>query len=84
MYEAFDSYLGVDTWHTSHPLDDERFYRALAKVVRDPKFNADEMGEYMRERQGVGREDRDPFFNNVIDRRVSQAWAINEFLRLGF
>lgn len=26
---ALAPWLGVDTWHTSHPLDDARFHRAL-------------------------------------------------------
>ena len=84
MYEAFDSYLNIETWHTAHPLDNERFYRCLAKVVRDPNFNPDEMGEYMRDQKGLDRDNaHHEDFNEVIDRRVSQAWAIKYFLRLG-
>jgi hypothetical protein len=26
---ALDPWLRVDTWHTSHPLDEKRFHRAL-------------------------------------------------------
>ena len=36
MYEAFDSFLDVDTWHTGHAYDLERFNVALAKVVKMP------------------------------------------------
>ena len=84
MYEALDSYLNVDTWHTAHALDDRRFYEALAKIVRDPKFSPEAMGEYMRERKGVDRDNPSHSdFNSVIDRRVTEAWAIMEFLKLG-
>ncbi|MFN3846527.1 MAG: hypothetical protein ACK4RZ_12015 [Paracoccaceae bacterium] len=84
MYGAMDSYLNVDTWHTSHPLDDDRFYRALAKIVRDPKFSAEQMGEYMREVKGVhGANEDNKVFSDVIDRRVTEAYAIRKFIELG-
>lgn len=84
MYEALDSYLNVDTWHTGDAHDDERFYRALAKIVRDPAFNPDSMGEYMRDRKGVDRDDPDHRgFSMAIDKRVTEAWAICDFLKLG-
>lgn len=84
MYDAMDSYLNVDTWHTSHPLDDERFYKALSKIVREPKFSAEEMSEYMRDKAGVHGPNQDnEVFANVIDRRVTEAYAIREFIRLG-
>ncbi|OHD05054.1 hypothetical protein [Sphingopyxis sp. RIFCSPHIGHO2_12_FULL_65_19] len=78
-----DSYLDVDTWHTSHPLDDQRFYKALSKIVRDPKFSPEAMGEYIRDKKGVSRDDNGDVFNNVIDRRITEAYAIQEFVRLG-
>lgn len=68
MCEAMDSYLNVDTWHTSHPLDDERFYRALSTIVREPKFSAEELGEYMRDKSGVyGANEDNEVFADVID-----------------
>lgn len=74
MYEAMDNYLKVETWHTSHPLDDERFYKALSTIVREPKFSAEAMGEYMREKTGVhGANEDNEVFADVIDRRVTEA-----------
>ena len=29
MYEVFDSFLRVDTWHTGASLDEKRFFTAL-------------------------------------------------------
>jgi hypothetical protein len=43
MCEAFDQLPNVDTWQTGHVFDLDRFNHALAKVVRDPNFNAIQM-----------------------------------------
>jgi hypothetical protein len=84
MYEAFDSFLGPETWHTNSGYENERFYRALATVVRADGFNPDAMAEYMREKKDVDRDNEDQTsFNHTIDKRTTEAWAIYEFLRLG-
>lgn len=84
MYEAMDSYLRVDTWHTPHPLDSRRFYAALSKIVHEPDFDAEAMGHYMRDAKGVDWNDQASDFNRVIDRRVTEANAIHEFLKREF
>ena len=48
MYQVFDPFLAVSTWHTRHPSDETRFFRALVGVHQEPAFNADQMGDYMR------------------------------------
>lgn len=84
MYEVFDSYLNVQTWHTNHDADQERFFRALAEVVHETNFSPDEMGAYMRTQKNVDRDDEDQSaFNHTIDHRVTQAWAIRDYLQLG-
>jgi hypothetical protein len=50
LYEAFDNFLNTGTWHTIHPNDEERFFVALEKVIKDSKFNPDQLGEYMRQK----------------------------------
>lgn len=30
-----DEWLKVDTWHTSHPLDEKRFHKALERVFKE-------------------------------------------------
>lgn len=83
MYDAMDNYLNIDSWHTSHPLDHKRFYKTLSTIVREPKFSAEKMGEYMRDKTGVhGANEDNEVFVNVIDRRVTEAYAIHEFVRL--
>ncbi|MEQ8791758.1 MAG: hypothetical protein RIC55_36180 [Pirellulaceae bacterium] len=32
---ALRNWIGKPTWHTSHPLDEQRFYRFIAAVWRD-------------------------------------------------
>ncbi len=46
MYQVFDNFLKVDTWHTAHPADEKRFFVALSGVVGDDAFNPDEMQGY--------------------------------------
>lgn len=77
-YEVFDSFLRVDTWHTSHPLDDKRFFLCLHNVVREPDFSAEAMGEYMRVAKRVDSDDH-PFAQR-INSLVGKAWAVHEYL----
>jgi hypothetical protein len=77
-YSVFDPFLGVETWHTTHPLDDKRFFICLHKVVEDPDFNAETMGEYMRSEKGVDSPEH--HYAQRIDNLVSKAWAVREYL----
>jgi hypothetical protein len=81
MYEAFDSFLSIETWHTTHPLDEKRFFRALAQIVEDPDFSADELGNYLREHVDVPP-GTDDYRNEAIDRYVAAAWAVREYLNV--
>ena len=47
MYEAFDRFLYVPTWHTGHPADEERFLRALRRVVHQPDFDPEGLRAYI-------------------------------------
>lgn len=79
MYQAFDMFLGTDTWHTGHANDLERFNLALAKVVHDPNFNPDEMANYMHAVKDISKESEHPLAGAIENRR-SAAWAVVEFL----
>lgn len=76
MYTAFDKFLRVETWHTTHPLDDERFHHALNEVVRHRDFVPSAMADYFRDYLG----DKAARFENEIDRREIQAETIHSFL----
>jgi hypothetical protein len=81
LYEAFDKFLNTDTWHTRHAYDEERFFIALEKVIKDPQFNPDRLGEYMREKKNVSRDDAENAFNFDIDHYVAAAWAVKDYLK---
>jgi hypothetical protein len=82
MYEVFDKFLAVDTWHTRHPLDEQRFFIALATVAKNPKFNPDDLGAYIRAKKGVSRDNEEHPFNFEIDDYVAKAWAVKDYLRV--
>lgn len=82
MYNAFDSFLTVETWHTCHRLDEERFFRALQSVVENPDFSPEDMAVYMRHRIGVDRNDDENPFNHAIDHYTDAAWAVKDYLRV--
>lgn len=79
MYEAFDTFLATETWHTSHNFDDQRFNLALNQVVRNAEFDPERMAEYFRVR--VGANDEDHPFSLAIEHRRGQAEAVQSFLR---
>lgn len=35
LAKSMKSWVQVDTWHTTHPLDTERFNKAVAKAIAD-------------------------------------------------
>ena len=80
MYEAFDSFLKVGTWHTTHPKDDERFYLALREVVLQRDFSPEKMREYFQEKVGLGDDESHPTME-AITRRYHQAETIADYAR---
>lgn len=81
MYEAFDSFLNVDTWYTDSGYDEERFYKSLQSVVRNDDFSPDAMRDYMREKKGVTTDDDSNHLEGVIDRLTTKAWAVRDYLK---
>jgi hypothetical protein len=79
MYEVFDRILSGDTWHTFHPADDQRFYLALDKIVRNPHFHAQEMGNYFQQKLGI--KDRDTHqWGDAIAYYIACADAVRHYL----
>ncbi|WMT71137.1 hypothetical protein [Bradyrhizobium sp. Ash2021] len=79
-YEIFDTFLRVETWHTSHPLDDKRFFRCLHEVVENPAFSAEAMGDYMRDVKSVNSHEH--HYASRIRDLVSKASAVREYLQV--
>jgi hypothetical protein len=86
MYEAFDDFLRVRTWHKRHPEDDERFFCALDRVVHQPQFNADSLGEYMDQKRQNGEAAQAnlvaEYYEDARDHYVAAAWAVRGYLRV--
>ena len=84
MYEAFDNFLEIETWHTYHPYDEERFFRALETVARNPEFNADRLGEYMDEKRANGQPAQANLIEEAYEKArkhyVAAAWAVIGYL----
>lgn len=86
MYEAFDAFLRVPTWHTRHASDEEQFFLALETVVNNRRFNADALGGYIDQK----RERREPAQANLTaeayatarDHYVHAARAVRTYLRV--
>lgn len=57
MYEAFESFIKVQTWYTRHPSDEERFYIALSKVVWSKDFSPEGMASYLRKKLNLSPND---------------------------
>lgn len=80
-YSAFDSFLNVDTWHTGHHYDLQRFYQALHRVISNPEFDPEAMGQYMRHKKNVAPSDHESAFPVHIRDLVQNAWAVKEYLK---
>lgn len=78
IYNVFDKFLRVETWHTSHACDDRRFYECLHEVVEETNFDPEAMGSYMRNAKGVDS-DEHPYAERIRE-LVSNAWAVREYL----
>lgn len=51
--DGLDRWLNVDTWHSGHPSDDERFFKAVYAVLLANKgvyIDAEEVGNYIETR----------------------------------
>ena len=79
MYEAFDRFLAMDTWHTRHPADVRRFFQALDNVVRDPNFTADRFREYLLTKLSPAQR-ADSYWMSVVEDYHDKADAVRDYL----
>jgi hypothetical protein len=81
MYEAFDRFMEIDTWHTMDSNDEMRFFRALDLIVWSPDFNPENMVDHMRANENIPSDDFDSGFARAIDRYRDKAWAVKDFIK---
>jgi hypothetical protein len=86
MYEAFDAFLRIPTWYTRHPNDEERFFLALATLVRDPQFDPDSFGQHIDQKRERGEQAqarlREEDYFIARDHYVHAARAVQRYLRV--
>lgn len=80
MYKKLDRFLNVETWHSRHPLDEARFFKALHAIIKEPDFNPDTMAEHMRGKFKISRDDEHHPFARAIDHYQAAAWAVKHYL----
>jgi len=80
MYEVFENFLAIETLHTCHPYDEQRFFLALDKIVRNNDFNSDDMAAYFREKVSV--DGKTPWgYDKAIEHYQAAAWAVAGYLK---
>lgn len=79
MYTPIKDFLNVDTWHTGHPLDQQRFYVALSKIIDNPSFNSQKLRTFMLAEKNLLDEAYDDFFVKKIDELTGEAETIYSY-----
>lgn len=80
MYEAFDSFLRVPTWHTRHANDEERFFCVLRTVVGNAQFSPEAMGDHF-DQSPARRNLTAEAYDQARGHYVAAAWAIKRYLQ---
>lgn len=75
-----DKWLNVETWHTFHPKDEERFYKAVfvLMVHNTPHPEPEHVRDYILEKQ-AGRFAED-YLHHAADRYVDKYDAVYSFV----
>ncbi len=84
LAEKLKPWMQVDTWHTSHPLDDKRFHKSLQSAFSEfgssiAHEDFKEAMEYLVE-TGVASKLEVGYLENCIDDSASKAEHIASYL----
>jgi hypothetical protein len=79
MYDVFDSFLAIDTWHTLQPADQERFFCALRKVINNRNFSPDGLAEHFDRSPARKSLDEDAYLH-ARDYYVAAAAVVKRYL----
>lgn len=77
---ALESWVTVDTWHTSHPLDEARFHRALASAFDSlgTSIEAESFREAMLQLANTHHPSFDPeYLRNHVEEMAQRAEQIS-------
>ncbi len=76
--EALDEWLKIDTWHTSHPLDMNRFYGFVDQYAKHHGYslNESELAEEIQSRHKVNE-----LLMQTVRDHISLMYNILDFLK---
>lgn len=75
-----DKWLNVETWHTLHPKDEERFYKAVHNlmVINTPCPEPEQVRDYILDKQ-TGKFVAD-YLEQTVSRYVDKYEAVYSFI----
>lgn len=77
---ALQGWIGPSTWHTSHDLDMERWYKFVDQYQRDHGYTINEP-ELQAHIEGKSTTPMNDYLKGTIRERISLAYKILDFLR---
>lgn len=82
---ALESWMKVDTWYTTHPLDERRFHQALAVVFQENGFaiSRDDFRDALYHLAGAlpsGKLEKE-FLGQEVERLAEKAETIASYLK---
>lgn len=75
-----DKWLDVETWHTFHPLDEERFYKSVYRLmaINTPHPEPEQLRDYILAKKTDSLEAN--YLEQTISRYVSKYDVIYSFI----
>ena len=81
MYKAFDEFFSHDSWTSHNWPDEDRFFQALDKVVRDEGFSVLDLGSYIAQKYAQEYPAADPeHLRGTRDHYVALADNVKRYL----
>ncbi|HHW4185022.1 TPA: hypothetical protein ACXR7G_000198 [Yersinia enterocolitica] len=77
---ALDAWLKVPTWNSYHPKDDERFYKAIYRLIleNDTLIDPDKVKEYIVKYHGNNKSSE--YLEDIADKYASRYEVISSFI----
>ncbi|MDX7985994.1 hypothetical protein FE392_01400 [Xenorhabdus sp. 12] len=83
VLKKFDSWLKVDTWHTGHPLDEERFLKsAYSALMAKRDLHSETLREYIVNYVNEFSKLNERFLEERADEYASKFDVLSEFVRV--
>jgi hypothetical protein len=81
VYEIIKPWAGIETWHSGHPMDEQRFYKAMHKLVSELGVSGDLVDDFNHAlKKYIPADTKDQvtndFWNNLLERYSLKAEII--------